>query len=68
MNMNFSFAVFVVAALCFCFGIDKFAEARKMKIAAGFVIFRRVANDIEYLLLQTSYGQHHWTPPKGILH
>ncbi|KAL0279102.1 UNVERIFIED_CONTAM: hypothetical protein PYX00_000724 [Menopon gallinae] len=21
--------------------------------------------EIEYLLLQTSYGEHHWTPPKG---
>ncbi|CAG9762630.1 unnamed protein product [Ceutorhynchus assimilis] len=35
------------------------------KVAAGFVIFRYVSNNIEYLLLQTSYGIHHWTPPKG---
>ncbi|KDR23432.1 hypothetical protein L798_05797 [Zootermopsis nevadensis] len=33
--------------------------------ASGFVIFRMVCNQIEYLLLQTSYGKHHWTPPKG---
>ncbi|KAK7863289.1 hypothetical protein R5R35_005333 [Gryllus longicercus] len=33
--------------------------------AAGLVIFRRVSNKVEYLLLQTSYGEHHWTPPKG---
>ncbi|XP_034022999.1 bis(5'-nucleosyl)-tetraphosphatase [asymmetrical] [Thalassophryne amazonica] len=39
--------------------------------ACGFIVFRRIANrvppsdNIEYLLLQTSYGQHHWTPPKG---
>ncbi|XP_070599740.1 bis(5'-nucleosyl)-tetraphosphatase [asymmetrical] [Erythrolamprus reginae] len=42
--------------------------------ACGLVIFRRLpkagapaATDgpIEYLLLQTSYGTHHWTPPKG---
>ncbi|PNF31367.1 Bis(5'-nucleosyl)-tetraphosphatase [asymmetrical] [Cryptotermes secundus] len=33
--------------------------------ASGFVIFRKVCNQIEYLLLQTSYGSHHWTPPKG---
>lgn len=33
--------------------------------ASGFVIFRIVCNQIEYLLLQTSYGNHHWTPPKG---
>lgn len=35
------------------------------KVAAGFVIYRNVSNKIEYLLLQTSYGIHHWTPPKG---
>ncbi|KAK5648504.1 hypothetical protein RI129_003396 [Pyrocoelia pectoralis] len=35
------------------------------KTAAGLVIFRRHLNIIEYLLLQTSYGIHHWTPPKG---
>ncbi|KAB7495285.1 Bis(5'-nucleosyl)-tetraphosphatase [asymmetrical] [Armadillidium nasatum] len=33
--------------------------------AAGLVIFRRVTQCFEYLLLQTSYGEHHWTPPKG---
>ena len=36
--------------------------------AAGFIIFRRtnkVPDVVEYLLLQTSYGQNHWTPPKG---
>lgn len=33
--------------------------------AAGLVIFRKHLNVIEYLLLQTSYGIHHWTPPKG---
>ncbi|KAI9521150.1 nudix (nucleoside diphosphate linked moiety X)-type motif 2 [Dissostichus eleginoides] len=38
--------------------------------ACGFIVFRRLAScvppdNIEYLLLQTSYGQHHWTPPKG---
>lgn len=34
--------------------------------AAGLVIFRRVTQCFEYLLLQTSYGEHHWTPPKGM--
>ncbi|XP_057656071.1 bis(5'-nucleosyl)-tetraphosphatase [asymmetrical] [Diorhabda carinulata] len=34
------------------------------KVAAGFVIFR-LSKTIEYLLLQTSYGINHWTPPKG---
>ncbi|KAK7068540.1 nudix (nucleoside diphosphate linked moiety X)-type motif 2 [Halocaridina rubra] len=33
--------------------------------AAGLIIFRRMASEIEYLLMQTSYGIHHWTPPKG---
>ncbi|XP_068107792.1 bis(5'-nucleosyl)-tetraphosphatase [asymmetrical] isoform X2 [Hyperolius riggenbachi] len=35
--------------------------------ACGLIIFRRVASptDIEFLLMQTSYGTHHWTPPKG---
>ncbi|XP_011140741.1 bis(5'-nucleosyl)-tetraphosphatase [asymmetrical] isoform X2 [Harpegnathos saltator] len=35
------------------------------KRACGFVIFRRFQNTIQYLLMQTSYGEHHWTPPKG---
>lgn len=36
-------------------------------IAAGLIIFRKPTKQspIEYLLLQTSYGEHHWTPPKG---
>lgn len=41
--------------------------------ACGLIIYRRLqsspsskaADSIEYLLLQTSYGTHHWTPPKG---
>ena len=35
--------------------------------AAGLIIFRRkhFKGPFEYLLLQTSYGKHHWTPPKG---
>lgn len=32
--------------------------------AAGYVVFRRVVG-IEYLLLQASYGDFHWSPPKG---
>ncbi|KAK2583886.1 hypothetical protein KPH14_001160 [Odynerus spinipes] len=35
------------------------------KRACGFIIFRRIQDSIEYLLMQTSYGEHHWTPPKG---
>lgn len=35
------------------------------KRAAGFLIFRRLNAQIEYLLLKASYGDKHWTPPKG---
>jgi len=35
------------------------------KRAAGLVIYRRLGSAVEYLLMQTSYGHHHWTPPKG---
>ena len=37
-----------------------------VKRAAGLVIYRQKGG-IEWLLLQTSYGEHHWTPPKGHL-
>lgn len=37
-----------------------------LKTAAGFVVFRKICGNIEFLLLQTSYGIHHWTPPKGM--
>lgn len=35
--------------------------------SCGIIIFRRVLSNsgVEYLLLQASYGSHHWTPPKG---
>ncbi|KAI8119415.1 hypothetical protein FF38_06877 [Lucilia cuprina] len=33
--------------------------------AAGFVIFRRLRDEIEYLLLKASYGDRHWSSPKG---
>ncbi|XP_031564543.1 bis(5'-nucleosyl)-tetraphosphatase [asymmetrical]-like [Actinia tenebrosa] len=35
--------------------------------AAGLVIYRYLQTKgyPEYLILQTSYGSHHWTPPKG---
>lgn len=36
-----------------------------IKRAAGFLIYRRIQSDIEYLLLKASYGRKHWTPPKG---
>lgn len=34
--------------------------------AAGLIIFRKKSSvNAEYLLLQTSYGNNHWSPPKG---
>ncbi|XP_072751792.1 bis(5'-nucleosyl)-tetraphosphatase [asymmetrical] isoform X3 [Anoplolepis gracilipes] len=36
-----------------------------MQRACGLVIFRRFQDTTQFLLMQTSYGQHHWTPPKG---
>jgi len=35
------------------------------KRAAGFLVYRLVSSDIQFLLLKASYGTHHWTPPKG---
>ncbi|EDW03114.1 bis(5'-nucleosyl)-tetraphosphatase [asymmetrical] [Drosophila grimshawi] len=35
------------------------------KRAAGFVLFRRLCGQIEYLLLKASYGDFHWSSPKG---
>lgn len=35
------------------------------KRAAGFVIFRRIRDEVEYLLLKASYGNFHWSSPKG---
>ncbi|CAB0038232.1 unnamed protein product [Trichogramma brassicae] len=35
--------------------------------SCGFIIFRRVLPNVEYLLMQASYGQHSWTPPKGFV-
>ncbi|XP_030377335.1 bis(5'-nucleosyl)-tetraphosphatase [asymmetrical] [Scaptodrosophila lebanonensis] len=35
------------------------------KRAAGFVLFRRLCGEIEYLLLKASYGDFHWSSPKG---
>ncbi|XP_014775375.1 bis(5'-nucleosyl)-tetraphosphatase [asymmetrical] isoform X2 [Octopus bimaculoides] len=34
-------------------------------VAAGLIVYRRLHNQIEYLLLKHSYGKQHWTPPKG---
>ena len=44
-------------------------KKKREKKAAGLVIFRRrdLTSDPQWLLLQTSYGEHHWTPPKGHL-
>lgn len=42
--------------------IEQMTSGRR---ACGFIIFRRLCGNLEYLLMQTSYGEHHWTPPKG---
>ncbi|CAK8676529.1 unnamed protein product [Clavelina lepadiformis] len=41
-------------------------SALVVKRATGFLIYRQLPCDkIEFLLLQASYKDHHWTPPKG---
>ncbi|WAR00338.1 AP4A-like protein [Mya arenaria] len=37
----------------------------KIVVAGGLIVFRRITNTIEYLLLKASYGDYHWSPPKG---
>lgn len=38
----------------------------KTLVAAGLIIYRgAVASSLQYLVMQTSYGDYHWTPPKG---
>jgi 8-oxo-dGTP pyrophosphatase MutT (NUDIX family) len=37
------------------------------ELSAGLIIFRNVSGTIEFLLLQKSIGDHHWTAPKGHL-
>ncbi|XP_057294209.1 bis(5'-nucleosyl)-tetraphosphatase [asymmetrical]-like isoform X2 [Hydractinia symbiolongicarpus] len=41
------------------------AASMVTKRAAGFVIYQNISGSFQYLLLQTSYGRNHWTPPKG---
>ena len=33
-------------------------------VAAGFIVFRRLQCQIQYLIMKHSYGDH-WSPPKG---
>lgn len=33
--------------------------------SAGLIVFRRMSDTIQYLLLQHVSGENHWTPPKG---
>jgi len=41
--------------------------SKAVRKAAGFVVYRKNRDEIiEYLLMQASYANHHWTPPKGI--
>ncbi|CAH1711412.1 bis(5'-nucleosyl)-tetraphosphatase [asymmetrical] [Aphis gossypii] len=42
--------------------------SKAVRKAAGFVVYRKNCDEIiEYLLMQASYANHHWTPPKGHL-
>lgn len=42
---------------------------KAIRKAAGFVIYRKNCDEvIEYLLMQASYANYHWTPPKGMIH
>jgi bis(5'-nucleosidyl)-tetraphosphatase len=38
-----------------------------MELCAGLIIVRNISDSTEYLLLQKSIGEQHWTPPKGHL-
>jgi hypothetical protein len=38
----------------------------KIRLAAGLIIFRRHLEQVEYLLLESTYDASHWTPPKGL--
>lgn len=40
--------------------------AAKVVVAAGFIIFRRFNQNIEYLVMKHTYGEH-WGTPKGRL-
>ncbi|XP_055335201.1 bis(5'-nucleosyl)-tetraphosphatase [asymmetrical]-like [Paramacrobiotus metropolitanus] len=43
-------------------------QINKSMRAAGLIVYRWNGHaPIEFLLLQTSYGRHHWTPPKGFV-
>lgn len=45
-----------------------FNMSKTVRKAAGFVVYRKNCNEIiEYLLMQASYANFHWTPPKGII-
>merc|ERR1712014_574678 len=39
------------------------------KVAAGYVVYKRNPDDNTneplYLIMKASYGNHHWSPPKG---
>lgn len=65
------YSITFILAICWR---ELFHFPRRMSAvrACGFIVFRRLAKsspppNIEYLLLQTSYGEHHWTPPKGVV-
>lgn len=38
--------------------------ANKLVVAAGFIVFRRQCQNVEYLVMKHKYGGH-WGTPKG---
>lgn len=47
--------------------IHSVTSSKMVVRAAGYVIYRKISNTIEFLLLQASYPDYHWSPPKGSL-
>ncbi|PAV60360.1 hypothetical protein WR25_07834 [Diploscapter pachys] len=47
------------------FILVKNSEMSAVVRAAGLVVYRKLDNKTQFLLLQASYPPHHWTPPKG---
>ena len=35
------------------------------EVSSGFIIYRKNADRIEYLILESSKNKANWTPPKG---
>ena len=58
-------AVITLLTMVCSLSLVGFQKTKMPTRASGFVIFRILKGQVEYLLLQASNGAHHWTPPKG---